>query len=121
MLQRLQSCDEELLPRDGAWPRDRLEEIDHRFVAAIQAAFDQGLESPVVARATVQVKSSLNGSRRRAEEAAIGAAGNRLCSRKGEMAASEVLAFVRELCPNIDLACVRAGLAERFRQRGVRW
>jgi len=69
MLQRLDSfpdLDEELLNGDGLWSRDRLEEMDAQFVAAVTAAFQEGSESRAAAAATVRI-----GSRRRVEEAAI--------------------------------------------------
>jgi len=118
MLQRLNSSlDEELLSGDGLWPRDRLEQMDASFVAAVERAFELGLESRTAAAATV----SFRNGKAAAIEGAIEAAWDLLCSKKGEMAASEVVAFVRERCPNLDLARVRAGLAERFEQRGARW
>jgi|SRR5215813_9827533 len=113
--------DEELLGSDGFWPRDRLLAMDTSYTAAVERAFELRLESRVAAGATVLLKSSLNGNRRLAEDAAIGAAWNLLCSRRGEMAASEVMAFVRDRGPNIEPAYVRAGLAERLRQRGAGW
>src|SRR5262249_33415761 len=122
MFQRLDSfvdLDEELLPSDGVYSRDQFERMNQEFTTAVLRAFELGLESRAAAAATVRVKSSLNGSRRLAEEAAIGAAWDLLCSRKGEMAAAEVLAFVRELCP-IDPVRVRAALEQRVR-RGVGW
>jgi alkanesulfonate monooxygenase SsuD/methylene tetrahydromethanopterin reductase-like flavin-dependent oxidoreductase (luciferase family) len=42
----------------GAWSRTQLLEMDAQFVAAVQAAFQAGLESPVSARATVRVSTS---------------------------------------------------------------
>jgi len=73
MLQRLLSYDDELYG-DGTWPRARLIEMNDAFVARVEAAFRAGLESRAAASATVRLKSSLNGSRLLAEEAAIGAA-----------------------------------------------
>src|SRR5215470_8864712 len=83
---------------------------------AVLRAFELGLESRGAA-ATV----SFRNGKAAAIEGAIEAAWDLLCSKKGEVSASEVVAFVRERCPKIDQACVRAGLAERFRQRGVKW
>jgi|SRR5262245_13234654 len=118
MLQRLNSLfDEELLSGDGLWPRDRLEEMNRRFVAAIELAFAKGLESRAAAAATVGFRNG----KAAAIEGAIEGAWNLLNSKKGEVTAVEVVAFVRERCPNIDQACVRAGLAERFRWHGVPW
>ena len=122
MLQRLNfALDEEPLYGDGVWLRDWLLAMDASYTADVERAFELGLESRAAAGATVVLKSSLNGNRRLAEDAAIGAAWNLLCSRRGEMAASEVMAFVRDRVPNIEPAYVRAGLAERLRQRGAGW
>src|SRR5262249_16161409 len=53
MLQRFNSSlDEELLGGDGFWTRDRLEEMDARFVAAMELAFAKGMESRAAAAAT---------------------------------------------------------------------
>src|SRR5262249_24886594 len=113
MLQRLASGDEVC----GAWTRSQLLEMDDRFVAAVMAAFQAGDESLAAARATV----SFRNGKAAAIEGAIEAAWDLLCSKKGEMAASEVVAFVRERCLNIDRARMRAALAERLRQRGAGW
>ena len=118
VLQRLNyPLDEELRPGDGLWTRDELERMNASFVVAVEAAFAAGLESRVVAGATVAFR---NGNAA-AIESAIEGAWDLLCRRAGEVSASEILAFVRERCLNIDQACVRAGLAERLRQRGARW
>jgi len=136
MLQRLNfALDEEPLYGDGVWPRDRLLAMDASYTdlnrgygfmkdcPAPQAAqkraprraraFELGLES----RAAAATVSFWNGSRRLAEEAAIGAAWDQLCKRKGEMAASEVLAFVRELVPGVPPERVRA----EFKRRLFSW
>jgi len=113
MLQRLQSFDEELLSSDGLWSRERLEEMNNSFVAAVEAAFQAGDESLAAARATVQVKSSLNGSRRLAEEAAIGAAWRWFADANFDVPAAAVLARVRASYPGID----RARIREEFRRR----
>lgn len=63
---------------DGLWSREQFEEMDRRFVAAMELAFAKGVESRVAAAATVRI--GRNGSRRLAEEAAIGAA--LVCRRK---------------------------------------
>jgi hypothetical protein len=119
MLQRLNSLfDEELLGGDGLWPRDRLEQMNTAFIVAVEHAFELGLESRAAASATVRI--GRNG-RAAAVESVIEAVWDRLCSKKGQMAASEVLMFVRERCPNIDPAYVKASLAERLRRRGVKW
>src|SRR5262245_36098092 len=118
MLQRLNSSlDEELLSGDGLWPRDRLEQMDASFVAAVERAFELGLESRAAAAATVSFR---NGTAA-AIEGAIEAAWDLLCSRKGEMAASEVVAFVRERCPGVDVPRIRFGIEQCFRQRGASW
>src|SRR5262245_42907405 len=105
----------------GDYTRDRLEQMNQVFTAAVERAFELGLESRAAAGATIRLKSSLNGSRLLAEEAAIGAAWDLLCRKKGDMTALEVVNFVRERVPNVDQARVRFGLEQRFRQRGVGW
>src|SRR5262249_25154988 len=59
-----------------------------------------------------------NGSRWRAEEAAIEAGWKFLCSKQGDLAFSEVLIFVRERVPGVDLVRVREGFLRRLRERG---
>jgi hypothetical protein len=54
-------------------------------------------------------------------ESAIDAAYDLLCSKRGNMSASEVVAFVRERVPGIDQARIRVELARRLRQRGAGW
>jgi hypothetical protein len=123
MLQRLNfSLDEELLYGDGLWPRDQLERMNASFVAAVETAFQLGLESRAAAAATVRLRSSLNGSRLLVEDTAIQAGWELLCSKEGEISFAEILGFVRERCPNIDPMRVRFGFEQRFRQRGgVGW
>src|SRR5262245_7678854 len=106
----------------GLWSRTQLEDMDAAFVAAVRAAFDQGLESRAAASATIDVKApSLNGNARRVEaaiEAVIEKAWDLLCSKEGEIAFSEIVVFVRERVPNIELDCIRFGFEQRFKQRG---
>ena len=117
VLQRLNfSLDEELLYGDGLWPRDRLLAMDASYTTAVERAFELDLESRAAAAATV----SFRNGKAAAIEGAIEAAWDRLCSKKGEMSAAEVLVFVRELCPNTNPAYVRAALEQRVR-RGVKW
>jgi hypothetical protein len=110
--------DEELSCDDGFWPREQLERMNDRFVAAVERAFELKLESRVAAAATVRI--GRNGTAV-VTERAIKAAWDLLCGRKGEMAAAEVLKFIRNRCPNIDPAYVKASLAERLRQREATW
>src|SRR5215470_18962817 len=113
MLQRLNFfLDEELLSGDGLWPRDRLLSMDASYVAAVERAFELGLESRAAASATVAFRNG----RAAAIESAIEAAWDLLVSRKGEISASEVVMFVRERCPNIDPMRVRFGLEQRLRR-----
>ena len=95
--------------------------MNEAFTQAVERAFELGLESRAAAAATVRVNSLLNGSQRRAEEAAIEAGWGQLCSNKGDVSFSEIVAFVRERCPNIELARVREEFRWRFRERGVGW
>ena len=60
-------------------------------------------------------------SERSAIESAIDAAYALFCSKQGEMAASEVIAFVRERVPGIDQARIRVEFVRRLRQRGAEW
>src|SRR5215472_16635045 len=67
MFQRLSSpFDEELYAGDGLWSRSELEEMNDRFVAAMEQAFANGGESRTAAAATVK----MNG-KPRADEIAI--------------------------------------------------
>jgi hypothetical protein len=114
MLQRLNfSLDEELLCGEGLWSRDRLLAMDASYTAAVERAFELGLESRAAAAATV----SFRNGKAAAVESAIGAAWNSLRDRKGEMSASEVLAFVRELVPGVPPERVRA----EFKRRLFSW
>src|SRR5215471_512021 len=114
MLQRLLSYDDDEFG-DGLWSHQQLLEMNDRFTAAVEAAFQSGLESRKAAAATVRI--GRNG-KEAAIESAIEAAWDLLCSKKGDVAFSEIVAFVRERCPNIDQARVRFGFQQRFRQRG---
>ena len=100
--------------QSGLWSREQLLEMDSHFVAALEAAFAKGLESRAAAAATVRI--GRNG-REGAIESAIGAAWDSLRDRKGEMSASEVLAFVRELVPGVPPERVRA----EFKRRRFSW
>ena len=66
MLQRLSSLDEEIYPGCGLRSRRELEEMNDRFVAAVERAFELGLES----RASASVTVKMNG-KQRADEIAI--------------------------------------------------
>src|SRR5262245_20018792 len=113
MLQRLPFSDLDEL--DGGWPREQLLEMDGRFTARVEAAFQAGLESRVAAAATVRV-GHRNGGRQRAEEAVVESAWVWFCQRdrEKEVAFSEILAR----CPGVDPCKVREGFARRFRQFG---
>jgi hypothetical protein len=105
MLQRLDfhGLDELSLPGDGTWTRNQLEQMNASFVAAVEKAFELGLESRAAARATVYV----NGSRRLAEEAAIESAWRWFVDAKFEVTAVEVLKFVRARCLSVTAERVR--------------
>src|SRR5262245_32662826 len=109
--------EEDLSVSDGLWSRAQLERMNAQYVAAVERAFELGLESRAAAAATVSFR---NGTAA-AIEGAIEAAWDLLCSRKGEMAASEVVAFVRERCPGVDVPRIRFGIEQCFRQRGASW
>jgi hypothetical protein len=102
----------------GLWTRPQLIEMDQKFVAAVERAFANGEESPVAARATVDVKASLNGSRRLAAETAIEAAWIWLWEKEGDLAFSEIVAFVRARVPGIAAEHIRAGFERRFNRDG---
>jgi len=119
MLQRLSfALDEEILPGNGVWARDELERMNVAFVERVEAAFQAGLESRAAAAATVRIGRAGTAV---VTERAIKAAWDLFCSRKGEMAAAEVLKFIRNRCPNIDPAYVKASFAERLRQQETMW
>jgi hypothetical protein len=118
MLQRLNfSLDEELLCGDGVWPRDRLLTMDASYTAAVERAFELGLESRAAAAATV----SFRNGKAAALEGALEGAWNSLISKRGEMAASEVVAYVRARCPGVDVSRIRFGIEQRLRERGAGW
>jgi hypothetical protein len=118
MLERLNSSlDEELDVGDGLWSSAQFEAMDATFVAAVELAFRLGGESRGAAGA---IGSSRNG-REAAIEGAIEGAWNMLCHNKGEMAAAEVLAFVWERCPGVDVMRIRSEFDWRFRQRRAEW
>ena len=121
MLQRLSHpFDEELYAGDGLWSRQELEIMDAAFCARVEAAFAAGLESRAAARATIQVKSSLNGSRQRAEEAAIESAWRYLrenIEAGVDVSFVEVLAFARERCSDVTAEQVRVEFKKRFKGR----
>jgi len=98
----------------GLWSREQLQEMDARFVAAVEASFQAELESRAAAAATVRI--GRNGSRRLAEEAAIQAGWNWFVGVNFEATAVEVLARVRAQCPNIESARIRAAFEWRFKR-----
>jgi hypothetical protein len=93
---------------------ERLEEMNRRFVAAVELAFAEGLESRAAAVATVRIGP--NGSRRLAEEAAIQAGWNWFVDAKFDVPAAAVVARVRAQCPNIESARIRAAFEWRFKR-----
>jgi len=100
MLQRLASGDEVC----GVWTRSQLFEMNERFIAAVEAAFQAGLESRVAARSTFRAKS-----REEVIEAAIEQAWLWLWEKAGNVSSAEVVEFVRTRCPGVKLECIRAG------------
>jgi len=106
MLQRFNSSlDEELLGGDGFWTRDRLEEMDARFVAAMELAFAKGMESRAAAAATY----AMNG-KRRADEITIELAWRYFRDAKFDMTAVAIVAR----CPGVAPERVREGIKQRF-------
>jgi hypothetical protein len=93
--------------------------MNQEFTAAVERALELGLETRAAAAATVRI--GRNGSRRLAEEAAIGAAWNWFVGVKFEVPAAAVVAFVRERCPGIDVMRIRSEFDWRFRQRRAEW
>ena len=111
------SLDEELLPGDGLWSRGQLEEMNDRFVAAVEAVFQSGLESRSAAAATVRI--GRNGSRRLEVAAAIGAAWNYLRHNMDagvDVSAVEVMARVRASCPGVSVEEVREEFWRRLKE-----
>src|SRR5262245_30055527 len=107
MLQRLNSSlDEEL---DGIWSRERLIEMDVRYVATVEAAFEAGLESRAAAVATVNV----NGRQRLTEEGTIELAWRWFTEAKFQATALEVMAR----CPGVAPERVRVGFKQRLFSR----
>jgi len=115
MLQRLQFLDEELYPGCGLWSRSELEGMDAAFVAAVEQAFDLGLESRAAAAATY----AMNG-KQRAEEIAIELAWRYLRTNMDagiDVSFVEVLAFARERCSGVTAEQVRVEFKKRFKGR----
>src|SRR5262249_41904340 len=113
MLQRLASfldLDEELPSGDGLWSREELEEMNRRFVAAVERAFELKLESRVAAAATYSGNAT-NG--KQYTEALIEAAWRYLLTNMGEGKDVTSAAIVAR-CPGIAPACVREGIKRRL-------
>ena len=91
----------------GTWTRDQLEEMNDRFVAAMELAFAKGLESRAAAAATYAV----NG-RRRADEI-IELAWQWLRSNM-ESGVDISFAEVQARCPGVSHERVRAGFKRRL-------
>ena len=105
---------------EGNWSREQLETMNDRFVAAMEAAFDAGLESRASASATVK----MNG-KQRADEIVIELAWRWLrenMEANVDISFVEVVAFVQARCSGVTPARVRAGFEWRFkgeRQRSI--
>jgi hypothetical protein len=98
--------------RHGDWSRDELEAMDVKFCEALNQAFERGAESPVSARAAVQV-----GKRRvTEEEEAIETVWRWFCRHTDveDIAFADVVTRVRALLPNVTAERVRAGFEKRF-------
>jgi hypothetical protein len=114
MLQRLQSLDEELLPGGGLWSREQLEEMNRRFVAAVELAFAKGVESRAAAGATVRI-GHRNGQQY--TEAAIEEAWRYLRANMDagiDVSFMEVVARVRASSPGVAPERVREGIRRRL-------
>jgi len=100
----------------GDWTRERLLEMNDRFTAAVERAFELGLESRAAARATVRV--GRNG-REAVVEAAIESAWRYLRTNMNagiDISFVEVLAFARERCSGVTAEQVRVEFKKRFRR-----
>jgi hypothetical protein len=99
----------------GDWTRGELLEMDARFVAAVEAAFQAGLESRAAARATVKSRLVVAASPAQLEKA-IGAAWTWFWRDKdADVPFSAVVAFVRIRFPCVTAECVREGFERRRR------
>ena len=109
MLQRLSyPFDEELYAGDGLWSRSELEEMNDRFVAAVEQAFASGGESRTAAAATMK----MNG-KPRADEIVIELAWRYL--RTNMEAGIDVTFFeVAGRCPGVDPHKVYTGIKRRL-------
>ena len=94
----------------GDWSREQLEEMDRRFVAAVETAFQLGLESRAAAAATYS-RNVVNGKQH--TEAVIEAAWRYLLTNMGEGKDVTSAAIVAR-CPGIAPACVCEGIRRRF-------
>jgi|SRR5215831_6821564 len=110
MLQRLQSLDEELLPGDGLWSREQLEEMNRRFVAAVELAFSKSLESRAAA-AAIYFRNAMNG--KQYTEAVIEAAWRYLLINMDEGKDVTFAAIVAR-CPGVAPERVREGIKRRL-------
>src|SRR5262249_27748937 len=98
---------------DGIWSREQLEQMNDVFTRAVSRAFSSGHESPAAAAATVRIGPLRNG-KGAVIEAAIDAAWIWLWEKEGDLAFSEIVAFVNARCPGIAVEHVRAGFEKRF-------
>jgi len=101
--------------RHGDWTREELVAMDDRFVAAVESAFQRGLESRAAARATFRAKSRRVGQEE-AIEAAIESAWGWFWQKDADVPFCEVVEFVRiRSPPRVTAECVRAGFERRRR------
>jgi hypothetical protein len=98
--------------RHGDWTRAELAEMDGRYVAAVEAAFEEGLESRAAAAATVRVTKPT-------EEEAIEAAWKFLWEKDGDLPFAAIVEFVQARCPNVPAARVRIEFERRFKRRST--
>jgi hypothetical protein len=89
----------------GDWPREQLVQMDNLFTAAVERAFELGLESHAAAAATYTTKG-----KQRADELAIELAWRWFRDAKFGATAVEVLAH----CPGVAPARVREGIRRRL-------
>jgi len=98
------------LPGDevcGDYTREQLLEMNDRFVAAVETAFEAGLESSAAAAATYS-RSAMNG--KRCAEAVIEAAWLWFVDAKFDVPAAAIMAR----CPGVSPERVRVAFKERF-------
>ena len=95
---------------DGLWSRDQLEQMNGRFVAAMELAFANGLESRAAAAATYS-RNAMNGKQH--TEAVIEAAWRYLLTNMCEGKDVTSAAIVAR-CPGVAPERVREGIRRRL-------